>query len=53
MGCAHAKAISYFLIQHKAELGINEIKYLRVWVEDDFNGNKAIQMAFKLGPVRT
>ncbi|KAF2421263.1 hypothetical protein EJ08DRAFT_738246 [Tothia fuscella] len=53
LGCAHAKAIAYFLIQHKDQLGVNEVKYLRVWVEKDFNGNDAIQMAFKLGPVST
>lgn len=48
----HVKSISFFLIQHKEQFGVMEIKSLKVWqeMEPDY-GEWQIMLTVRIGPV--
>jgi hypothetical protein len=46
LASGHGKAICWFLIQHKKQLGVNDVESVRVWKEGE-----NVQLAFKLASV--
>jgi hypothetical protein len=46
LASGHGKAICWFLIQHKKQLGVNDVESVRVWKEGD-----DMQLAFNLAYV--
>lgn len=51
LGTAHGSAVSFFLIQHKKQLGLREVKEIRVWHEVE-GGDLNWYLYFGIGDAR-